>query len=438
MFRFFEIIWVFSKNFLAFDVFNRKPGSLGKKLKKSFEELGLTFIKIGQILSMRYDVLSEKDCEILQELLDKVKSVPYKEIETVFVEDFGKKPEVLFEDFDRNPIASASVSQVYRATLKSGEKVAVKVKKPLVDKKVKQDMDFIRRLIFVVKIFIPVLRHPQTKEVINFFHFCLQNDINFEKEIENMELVSREYFEIGENNKKSGLGKGVFPKPYRNFCSENIIVMDFMEGIPLSRFKEIKNNPDYDVEKSVRTYISSIRAWFSTDNYVFQGDPHFSNIMVMPGGNVASVDAGLIGEFSKWETRITKDLFLAVYLSDFKETMRALEKMVPGDDLSVIEKDIELYLERARYEGIGYWFMEIARIFIKHNLNCPTFLLLFARTVYLIDGLIEIVTPGKTMIDFLGEELEAAAIKESLKGFEKVDLLALIYTISKKVRNFQI
>src|SRR5207248_1386461 len=142
--------------------------------------------------------------------------------------------------------------------------------------------------------FSSTLRHAQIVDLVNYFEAWIKQDLDFVLEVRNMKRI-REQYSFGETNFRPDLGKAIFIAPFEHLCTANIIVMDFVDGIPMSRKEEILANPDYDIEKSIKTYINaSIRNWFRDDieTYVFQADPHLSNVLALPYGDVANIDCG--------------------------------------------------------------------------------------------------------------------------------------------------
>lgn len=437
--RFLRICWTLSR----FTVFHRftshRSQALGVRLKFAFEELGLTFIKIGQILSMRYDLLAPRDCEALQELLDKVRPLPPEEIARIVESEYQKPLSAVFAKFALEPLGSASVSQVHKAELYSGEIVAVKVKRPGVDRTFFADVAILKRLAGIAAALSVTLRHIQIRELVEYFESWLKQDLNFTIEARNMKRI-REQYRFGETNFRPDLGKGLFIAPYEELCTENIIVMDFIAGIPMSRKSEILANPDYDAEKSVKTYVNAaIRNWFRNDieTYLFQADPHLSNVLALPGGDAANIDCGLIGELSKKEVEQCKNLVIAVYLKDLERTIRVATEMtgVSREKYApILKSDLEIYLKKSEKEGFGFWFLEFAKIMIKHRIKFPLFLTTFGRTNLMLDGLTKTYMPDQTTLDIVGGELKREALRQAFSNLANADWLPVLYALSEKFK----
>lgn len=437
--RFIQVCWILSKYTIFYRLNGLKEMNFGRRLKLAFEKLGIAYIKIGQILSMRYDLLSRRDCEELQQLLDKVNVIPLEIIWTTLEKEYGKPHTSVFREFYEQPLGSASVSQVHKAVTFDGKVVAVKIKRPDVGERFLNDVRIMKKLASFAQWFSPTLRNIQARALIDYFEGWIKQDIDFTAEVRNMKRCKEQY-QFGETVYRSDLGKGVFPLPIENLCTENIVVMDYIDGIPMSRKEELLSNPKYDIRKSIKTYINAaIRNWFRDDlaGYLFQADPHLSNILALPNGDAANIDYGLISELTKKEAQQAKDLIIAVYLQDQDRTLRVACDMTGVSYkkyASIIRQDIEDYLAKTKDEGLGFWFLEFAKIMIKNKIKFPLYLTTFGRTNLMLDGLVKTYMPEETALDMFGEELRRAAIRETLHNVIGLDWLRVGYALSERAK----
>jgi ubiquinone biosynthesis protein len=425
-----------------FTVFHKltihRKDNFGQRLKLAFEELGITFIKIGQILSMRYDILSQDDCEALQGLLDNVRPIPPPTVYKIIENEYNRPLDQVFKNFKEAPLGSASVSQVHKAELFDGCMVAVKIKRPDVGHKFTEDINILKTLATISQLFSSTLRNVQARKLVDYFEGWIKQDMNFIQEVENIRKIKEQY-SFATTGFRPDLGIAVFPSTFDGLCTPNIIVMDYIDGIPMSRKQEILADKNYDIEKSIKSYVNvAMRNWFREENsvYYFQGDPHLSNILVLPNGDAASIDFGLISELSKKEARMCKDLIIAVYFRDLKNVMKVAAEMtdVSEEQLEPIRPDIIKYLEKTKTEGLGFWFMEFVKIIIKHKFKFPLYLTTFGRTNLLLDGLIHAYMPDKTTLDIVGVELKRLAVREAWNNITEADWLKLSYSLSQKIK----
>jgi len=438
--RFFQIASVLSKHLVFYKFTSQQRGVFGRRLKLAFEELGITFIKIGQILSMRYDLLSPGDCTELQELLDNVSPVPYDQIVRVIERDYGRPWTEVFKNIDPRPLGSASVSQVHKAETHDGSAVAIKVKRPQVDRTFSADIGILKRLAGLAEVFSPTLRYVQARDLVSQFEKWIRQDLDFALEVRNIKKIKEQYRFV-ETGFRPDLGRGVFPKAFESLCTENIIVMDYIDGVPLTRKHEIAGDPRYDIEKSVKTYVNTaIRNCFdhSHDSYVFQADPHMSNILILPNGDAASVDFGLIAEMPLREAVTMQDMIMAVYLKDLDKLVRIaceLGAVSPEKYAAILRPDFEAFLNRAHEETFGFWFFEVTKILLKHRLKFPLWLATFGRTAIMLDGLVAAFLPGQTTLDILGREFRRQAILQVTRNVLDLDWLKVAYVLSEKIQD---
>jgi ubiquinone biosynthesis protein len=441
--RWITIVSVVSRYFVFYKIGKRRKDILGKRIRHACEELGPIFIKLGQILSTRYDILSNENCVELQKLLDQVESIPLQKIEGILQKDYGKKYTAIFKTFETTPLASASIAQVHQATLYNGKKVAVKIRRPRISEYVESDIAVLKQVVSIGELFSPVLRHLDGKQIVGQLHDWILMEIDFRQEVQNIKRMKSYLAHAAEYTKTSEeeANNLVIPDVYEEYCTENVIVMEFIEGVPLSKFETIKDNPKYDILLSAKAIAMLIlRHWLiaSDDEYVFHADPHPANILILPHGRLALVDFGLIGRLSPEQTRNTADLFLAVYARNLEHSIK-YALAIPGVDYEKyaekLRPDIQAYLRKTPTKGIGFWFMGFVRIFVKHRVPIPFDIILFGRQNAVGDGLISTILPGKTTIDVMGDELARALRKKIAQNILDVDFTRLAYAVSEEVKN---
>lgn len=408
---------------LAYRLTRYRHERLGARLRRFCEDLGPLFIKLGQALGTRYDILSREDCDELHALLDRVPPVPIENIRALFVNDFGATPEMLYADFPSEPLASASIAQVYKARLLDGKEVAVKVRRPGIERTIAGDFKILNRVVGFAQFFSSVLRHINFKEILRQMEAWTVDETNFGLEIKNLDEL-RSFYSSRATAGDELAAKLVFPKIIPELCSENIITMEFLDGIPVSRSGETVVLSDYSVRDSLVAFLGSmIRAWVDNKDFVFHGDPHPANILIMSGGRVGVLDFGVRGLIDVQSGRTTLDLLFAVYANDLERSVAASITMCHADPRSAekIKEDVREYLKYTRTSGLGFWFMGFVKIFVKHRLAMPYNLIMFGRTQTLIDGLFETALPGVKTLDILSAEFERGLRKYLLRKALKVN-----------------
>lgn len=266
-----------------------------KILKHFFEEASGSFIKFGQLLALRVDVLPKEYALEMIGLFDNVGPFPYDQVERVFLEELGATPQKIFKDFQKVPFASASFGQVHGAKLENDHIVAVKVLRPGIEEKVTVDFLIVDILAFFADMFFKIDALPW-KEFAQEFRKWTKNELDYQIEAENM---SRIY-------KNASVNKNVvIPKAYIHLSSKKILVEDYIEGIPLSRvllgLKDGRLTPEklkargIDIEKVPSIFTQEILREFFMDD-VYHADPHPGNILLLKNNRIALLDFGIVGE----------------------------------------------------------------------------------------------------------------------------------------------
>ncbi len=433
--RFMEVFARYLEYFLLYKLNKHKKKFLGRRIRECCEKLGITYIKMGQILSMRYDILPDKDCEELQKLLDNTTPISYTEIKNIIRKDFRKSPEQLFTTFEKKPIASASIAQVHKAKIKN-VKVAVKIKRPNIEEQILKDIKVIKSVVSFVQLFSPLLRHVKATKIVKQIESWLLEEIDFKHEARNIERIKKLYKKT-ETKLRKDLGKGTFFTTIPKYCKNNVITTQFVEGIPLNKSKTVENNKNYNIKKSLKTYLTgAIRTLFENKTYLFNADPHPANIIAQKNGDAANIDCGIIGYFNEKETKKVKQLLLTVYAQNLEEVIEAILDAcnAPPKFDKKIREDIKIYLKKTPHEGFGFWFVEILRICMKHRVPYPYMFSLFGRMMIVMDGLVKKFFPGKTTLDILGKELRIALRKKLIEEIKDINYDPILYNLVKKAK----
>lgn len=297
MFRFFYILALLTKYFFIYILLKfglyRKPKQ--KILRNFFEEAGGSFIKFGQLLALRVDVLPKEYALEMIGLFDNVKPFPYEDVERTFLQELGATPQKIFKDFQKVPFASASFGQVHGAKLENDHIVAVKVLRPGIEDKVAADFLVINLLAFFADIFFKINALPW-KEFAKEFTKWTQEELDYQIEAGKMETIY----------KNASVNKNiVVPKVYRHLSTKKIIVEDYIEGIPLSRvllgLKDGRLTPEklekrgINIKKIPHVITQEFLREFFMDS-IFHADPHPGNILLLQNNRIALLDFGITGK----------------------------------------------------------------------------------------------------------------------------------------------
>jgi ubiquinone biosynthesis protein len=258
------------------------------RIRMLMEELGPTFVKIGQILSTQYDHLPAEFCEELSKLQNGVQPFESETAKQIVEEELNAKISDMFSEFGDEPVASASLSQVHKARLKSGELVAVKVQRPGIKEVIETDFDL---LFYLSKYFdkrIKSVMNLDVNNLLNEARTVIIEELDFTKEIDNIDR----FYENNKTDKKIKV-----PKTYSQFSSTKVITMEFIDGVKITEIDKIRNmglDPDIVIKDFVAaTYKQMLVHGF------FHGDPHPANVLVVEDGSLAFLDFGVMGKLNK-------------------------------------------------------------------------------------------------------------------------------------------
>ncbi len=352
------------------------------RLRKALERLGPTFIKFGQTLSLRPDVLPSNYITELEKMQDKVPPTSFAEIKQIIKAELGKDISEIFSKFEPTPIASASIAQVHKAKLKSGQVVAVKIQHPDVEKLMLEDIEVILLIAHWFKKHKVLPNLPLVPLVEEFRRWTLR-ELNFRYEAFNLKLFRQ-------NFKDSR--KIIIPKVYDEFVSDKILTLEFIDGIPLHDIEKTpkKNQATKLIREAYKALIDMIFI-----HGTFHADPHPGNILVTKDNRIAFVDFGIVGRFDHKLRLYTLRLLDAVLKNDYEEATEAILAIKTNKDQvneEQLKRDIRDILDEARVETfkdikLGPMLRETLDMVHRNNITPPVDFVLFAKTIMTLEGL---------------------------------------------------
>lgn len=357
--------------------------SPAEHLRLALEELGPTFIKLGQILSTRPDILPPEFIKELSKLKDSVPPNPWEDICAVLVEEMGSEPEQFFEQIDPVPLGAASLAQVHAATLKSGEEVVVKVQRPDTLATIESDLEILKEMASIAdRTPWGVLNHPE--EMVDEFAYSLHNELDYRREGHNADrfranFEGSEYLHI--------------PKIYWEHTTRRVLVMEMMQGIKIDDIAALEV-AEYD-RKRVALHAADMIIKEVLQDGFFHADPHAGNYIIMPGEMIGAMDFGLVGELTKRDRAHLTQLYVSAIALDADSIVDELIRMGvvhSGTDRSRLRRDLERLL--GKYTGatlkdinIQEIIEEITALCSRHRLSIPSNLWLLGKSLAMIQGL---------------------------------------------------
>lgn len=306
-------------------------------LRQAFEELGPAFVKLGQILSTRADMLSPVYIRELGKLRDRVPPVSFEEIVPVLERELGGSVDELFASFDREPIAAASIGQVHRAVLLTGETVAIKIQRPGIDHRINEDVSILQDVARIAENRSSFLRKNNVNSLVQEFGWTIKAELDYEREARNMMRYA------------STASKGSvlhIPKVYQEFTTSRVLTMEYCVG---SAIGEDLDTPGFaDSAAMVREYLNLlIRGIFELG--LFHADPHPGNFAKTDNGQLIVYDFGLMGSL---DDRLRERLLVLALAIVDRDAARVVDEFAllgsapEGVDRAKLERDITHLIDR--------------------------------------------------------------------------------------------
>ncbi|MGI1660051.1 MAG: ABC1 kinase family protein [Desulfitobacterium sp.] len=379
--------------------------TLGQRLRNALEELGPTYIKIGQIASTRPDLIPEYLIRELEKLQDQVPPFSFVDVTQIVREELGGAPQEIFRHFEERPLAAASIGQVHYAVLKTGEKVAVKVQRPLINDTIETDLEILSDLAALAERRMDWAAFYHVRDMVEEFAASLRNELDYEIEGSNAERISRQFVE------DSSI---YIPRVHKEYSSKRVLTLEYIQGVKLSQFQDLAEL-GYDRKVLAENLIKAMFKQILIEGF-FHGDPHPGNIFVLPGQVIALIDFGMIGRLSPDMKDHFASLVIGMMRRKTEDMIEAVFAMgiVPEDiDRKILFRDVDLlrekYLDVPLSEvHLGTAVNDLFRVAFKHRIIIPTDLVLLGKSLLSLEGIVEQLDTEISIIDIaepFGEQL---------------------------------
>lgn len=389
-------------------------GFTPQKLRKILEDLGPTFVKLGQILSMRSDLIPSSYCDELSRLRSQVTPIPISQVKQVIRQEYRiKSIHEVFLSFEPTPLGSASIAQVHRAVLRNGNPVVVKIQRPGIKEIMGQDVAILRKAISFIK-FAPDLGDPlDFKLMLEEMWVVAQQEMDFLIEashLEEFEKLNRDIQYIGS------------PKVEKHLSTSHILVMEYIEGIPIDH-KNTLSEQGYDLNEIAAKLAANYTKQILDDGF-FHADPHPGNIAVRKG-KIIWMDLGMIGKISQRDKSMFTTAIQAVIDNDVYElknvvlSMGILRKKV---NHAALYNDIDLMMTKyatADFAAInlGRFVVELNDLTNRHHIGMPEGVSMLGRGLMTIEGVLANLNPDINFMQIITMHLaeKELDIKKELK-----------------------
>lgn len=378
-------------------------------LRRTLERLGPTFIKFGQLLSVRPDLAPKEYVKELEKLQDKVEQFTFAEVREIISKEFGKPVEHIFAHFERDPIASASVSQVHRATLKTGEKVAVKIQRPNVRHIMETDVEIMQYFAKLLENNFDAIKRYRPTKIVNEFKEWTEKELDFRLEARNAKRFYQNF---------KGSKTVCIPKVHDDFTTGKVLTLEFIEGVELHNIKEIKRRK-IDFAQIIKNGFEAVMTQVFVHG-IFHADPHPGNIIVRQDNSIAFVDFGIVGYFDDKLKNRCIDLLYGIIEQDEEVIMETLVGMgLEADtDYEQLKSDIGFIIQPLQSASIkeikiSKVLEELLDIGLRHKIKIPASFVLFGKTIVTLEGVALEYDPSFKLIETSRPFIERLVAKRS-------------------------
>jgi ubiquinone biosynthesis protein len=372
-----------------------QPLSTGTRLRLICEELGPTFIKFGQLLSTRVDIIPPDVISELALLQDHAPTFSEPEVRTILEHEYGKPPEKVFADFSSRPIAAASIAQVHKATLPSGERVVIKIQRPDIKRLVNIDLDILEVIASGLENYIPESKAFYPTELVRFFRKTINRELDFLIEARNAQRFRHNFAQSDDIR---------IPELYRDFCTPRLLVMEDLQGIRVDDEKRLNETGIDKKDVALRGARAFLRQVF-IDRF-FHADPHPGNFSVLPDGRIVLVDFGMVGRLGEDTAEELANIVLAIVQRNPDKAARHILRLNTSEvDVNVdyFKSDIAYLIEN--YAGrplkdinLGHILNEAFYIAANYHIKLPPDLVLLGKAIFTMEATGRLLYPGFDMV----------------------------------------
>ncbi|WP_457640936.1 ABC1 kinase family protein [Persephonella sp.] len=361
-----------------------------QKIREALEKLGPSFIKLGQVLSTRPDIIPQEIIKELIKLQDKVAPIDFEIIHEILKRNYREKLNEIFSYIDPEPLASASISQVHVGYLQTGEKVAIKVRRPGLKELINLDAELMLKLVRFLERHSESVKELNLKALIHQFKRTTLREANLLIEAQNIQIFRKNF---------ENYPQFYVPKCYTELTHEEILVTEFIEGIKISE-KEKLIEKGFSLKKLSEELTDAYFKMVFTDG-IYHADPHPGNIFIMEDGRICAVDYGMISRLPKEKKRLFYDYIIAVTTLNVNLAMHfyeGLNMITPKTDIMDLEQDVEAFLEKYYNKQLDEinlkdMILEVIDIVRNNHLRLPMEISYLGKTAINLEGTVRELYP---------------------------------------------
>ncbi|MFD1708174.1 ABC1 kinase family protein [Siminovitchia sediminis] len=404
--RYQEIMNVFLKNGLSHFLFrlglvdrskkardegeNVNAKDLGTRLCTALQDLGPTFIKLGQIASSRRDMIPEEIASELEKLQDDVQSFSCEEVADIIELELGEPVDRLFMDFNQTPLATASIGQVHAAKLYTSEEVVVKIQRPDIQSMIDTDLEILLDLARGIEKRLEWAKRYRIREMLEEFSNSLRNELDYEWEGRNGERIAKQFLH----------NPGVhIPKIYWDYSTKKVLTQEMIRGVKITHIDELEQK-GYD-RKIVAERLADSMFTQVLEHGFYHGDPHPGNIYVLPRNVVAYLDFGMVGQLREEMKNYFVSLFIHLRQGSSSGMIKTFKDMdLLDEDTSVAELKYDLdHLIHKYYDAslsemsIGAALTDVFSVAYRHRVRIPSEMVILGKSILTMEEILYTLDP---------------------------------------------
>ena len=366
-------------------------GTVGYRIRKALEELGPVYVKFGQMLSSRPDIIPPSIVKELELLREAVEPFDSQTAVKILEDDLGLSLDEIFSSFDLTPVAAGSVAQVHYAELITGELVAVKILRPNIESQIKKDITLFRQVVSLVEIYKPDIKKIKISKIIDELSQSILAELDLRKEAAS---ITR----FAENMKEFTYIH--VPKVYSQWSGKNTLTMERMQGIPINHVDDLREQ-GVDIDKLVSQGLESLMVQIFRDGF-FHADQHPGNLWVKPDGTRIYLDFGIMGELSTQDRTTLLKILFALYTNNIQKIISLITEagwLTLTTSSTEIENSLHTVSQsivnrRQKDFSLGKVVTDLFRSLESFDVSVPYQFTLLAKTILVVEGVSKQIAPN--------------------------------------------
>lgn len=392
---------------------------IGERIRLVLQQLGPTYIKLGQIASTRPDLLPPGIIEQLEQLQDKVPEFSFDQVRDLIQQELGADLEDIFQQFDQMPLAAASIGQVHLASLQTGEKVAVKIQRPGIAVDIETDLEILYELASLAQRRFRWAERYQIVDMVDEFSKSLRKELDYTVEARNAEKIAKQFAHHAEI---------YIPRMYWDYTTRKILTAEFIEGVKISEIEKLRCQ-GYNLSLIAERFANGIFHQIFVEGF-FHGDPHPGNVVVLPDEVVAFLDFGMVGRLSQEMRYNLSSLVIGLMRHNSDDLIKTVLRMgIIADHVNMLKLRDDIELLKEKYYGVplskislGDAVSNFFSVAQEHKIRVPADMVLIGKSLLTVEGIVEKLDPKLSILDvaepfgkkLLLERMNPIGIAESL------------------------